>query len=125
MRAKPKRLTLDDGARIYLADCQSRGESPRTLEGKKSNLGAFLRWCDSQGITHCQDVEQATLELYRSYVSCYIDPRRRKKLDIATQRNRLTAVKIFLKRLHYHQLIQDNPVVYSYTPKPKLNSRRY
>ncbi len=57
------------------------------------------------------------LEDYRGYVSHYIDTRRRKRLDIASQRNRLTSVKVFLRRLHYLQLIETNPAEFFELPK--------
>lgn len=108
--------SLDEGLRFYLKDCVSRGESHRTIEGKRCNLQSFVGWCGDQDIHNCDELDQASLERYRGYVSTYYDPRRRKTLDIATQRNRLTAVRIFLRRLHYHQLMSHNPSAFFELP---------
>lgn len=102
------KLVLEEGLRFYLQDCRSRGEAELTVSGKLSNLSAFVRWCSTKNVSFCEEVEQSTLEWYRSYVNAYCDPRRRKKLDVATQRNRLTAVRLFFRRLHYHELISSN-----------------
>ena len=104
-----QRLGLTEAQSVYLADCSARGESVRTIEGKDSNLAAFIRWCGQHHIVYCQDLDRATLEWYRGYVSQYVDPHRHHKLDIATQRNRLTAIKVFLKRLQYLGLLERNP----------------
>jgi integrase/recombinase XerD len=106
---KEEPLGLTEALHYYLSDCEARGEAGRTVEGKRSNLGAFIRWCHQHHIERCQDLDQATLEWYRSYVSQYVDPHRHRKLDIATQRNRLTAIRVFLKRLQYLRLIACNP----------------
>lgn len=111
-----KQITFDKALAIYLEDCESRGETPRTVEGKACNLRAFIRWCKCGELKYCAQLDQSKLELYRSYVSLYIDPVRKKKLDITTQRNRLTAVKVFLRRLQYHQIIRDNPAAFFELP---------
>lgn len=109
-------LPLSAAVNRYLDDCQARGESERTVEVKQCNLGAFRRWCLEHHFRYCQDIHQAELEWYRSYVSQYVDPRRRKRLDIATQRNRLTAVKVFFHRLHYLHCISSNPAAFFELP---------
>lgn len=97
---------------IYLNDCADRGEAVRTVEGKRSQLNCFLRWCEQQRLADCEALSLPVLELYRHHVSCYVDTRRKKTLDITTQRNRLTAVKVFMHRLHYLQRISSNPAAY-------------
>lgn len=109
-------LSLNAALEIYLDDCADRGEAMRTVEGKRSQLNCFLRWCRQQHVSDCEDLSLPALELYRHHVSCHIDKRRKKPLDIATQRNRLTAVKVFLRRLHYLQRISTNPAAFFTLP---------
>ncbi len=109
-------ITLDKAVKRYLEDCTARGETPRTVEGKSCNLAAFIRWCHHHHLRHCEDVTEAQLEWYRSYVSHYVDSRRRKPLDIATQRNRLGAVKVFFRRLHFLHCISSNPAAFYELP---------
>ncbi len=116
MKRGAHNLTLEEGLQFYLNDCMSRGHSNKTVDGRRSSLGAFVRWCYEQNIRFVEEIEQATLELYRGYISSYYDPRRCKKLDIATQRSRLTAVRMLLRRLHYHQLIPSNAAAFFELP---------
>lgn len=116
MNGPGRSLPINEAVQLYLDDCRARGESSRTIEVKRCNLNAFERWCAEHHFHYCADIEQAELEWYRSYVSQYVDPRRRKRLDIATQRNRLTAVKVFFKRLHYLRCIYSNPAAFFELP---------
>ena len=109
-------LPIDRAIQVYLADCASRGESARTVEVKACSLGAFQLWCQSHSLSYCGDVTEGQLEWYRSYISQYVAPRRRKLLDIATQRNRLCAVKVFFRRLHYLHCISSNPAAFYELP---------
>lgn len=116
MTAAPHQMLLSVAVCRYLKDCQARGESQRTIEVKRCNLSAFQRWCDEHHFHFCDDINQAELEWYRSYVSQYVDQRRRKRLDIATQRNRLTAVKVLFQRLHFLHCISSNPAAFFELP---------
>lgn len=116
MKTTPHQLLLSVAVRRYLDDCQARGESHRTIEVKRCNLSAFTRWCEEHHYYYCEDIGQGELEWYRSYISQYVDPRRRKRLDIATQRNRLTAVKVLFQRLHFLQGISSNPAAFFELP---------
>lgn len=102
---------------FYLEDCLARGESQRTVEGKASSVGLFLRWCLTQDIRLPQDVSLQTFEAYRRYLHQYRQPFNGKPLDIATIRNRLTATKVFFKRLFYHEIIETNPAERLELPK--------
>lgn len=107
LRDKPKGMT--ECVDFYLDDCLARGQSDRTVEGKRSALKAFAAWCLSEGIRRPSRIAEADLEAYRRYLYGYRQPFTHKPLDIATQRNRLTAVKVFLGRLKRHGILKDNP----------------
>lgn len=109
-------LSIARAIQVYLNDCASRGESARTIELKTCSLGAFERWCQSHCLNDCTDIGEAQLEWYRSYTSQYVAPHRQKVLDIATQRNRLCAVKVFFRRLHYLHCISSNPAAFYELP---------
>lgn len=95
----------------------ARGESQRTVDGKASNVGLFLRWCFSQNIRLPEAVSLQTFEAYRRYLHQYRQPFNGKPLNIATIRNRLTATKVFFKRLFYHEIITVNPAERLELPK--------
>jgi len=100
-----KSHTLNQCRDYYLEDCMARGQSPRTLETKKSCLRFFVQWCERQGVTRARRVKPDHLEQYRLYVCRYHQPFNLRPLDMATQRNRLTAVKVFFRRLKRRGLI--------------------
>lgn len=102
-----KRMKLNECAARYLDDCEALGQSPRTLESKHSSIKLFVMWCDSLPIAFASQVLPCHLEQYRRYLCCYRQPFTGKPLGLATQRNRLTAVKVlfrYLKRNHINEM---------------------
>ena len=106
---RKRRLTLTKALGNYTEDCLARGQSPRTVEGKDYILKGFIRWCSGCSLLHPERVKEAHLELYRRYLHQYRRPFKDKPLDIATQRNRLTAVVMFFRRLKRDKLIPRDP----------------
>lgn len=75
---------------MYCEDCLARGQSVRTVEGKYGRLRRFLRWwCERSG-----PLDRATLRDYQGHLW------RDTRLDIATQRNHLTALRLLVRYLH-------------------------
>lgn len=106
-----RRYTLIQCRDFYLEDCMARGQSPRTLETKKSSLRFFIRWCGHAGVTRANRVKPDHLEQYRVHICRFRQPFNHRLLDIATQRNRLTAVKVFFRRLKKRGFISADPSV--------------
>lgn len=104
-----KALSLIRGMELHLEDCLARGQSPRTVSGKHYVLKWFIGWCASQGITAVGQVTIQVLEAYRKYLFQYRQPRTDKPLDIATQRNRLTDVVMYFRRLRKTGYIKVDP----------------
>lgn len=94
---------------FHLDDCQARGYSPRTIEGKVSALKCFEVWCLSKGLKRPDQLDRHLLDAYLRYLRSYRQPSNQQPLDMATVRNKLTGVKIYLDRLYYHELIPVNP----------------
>lgn len=92
---------------LYLLDCLARDESERTVEGKTSSLNMFMEWCIGEEITDVHSVDDLVLEQYRHYLRGYRFSRN-KSLDAATKYNRLTAVKVFIKRLFELRKVASN-----------------
>lgn len=109
MFSSNKPHTLNQCRDYYLEDCVARGQSLRTLETKKSSLRLFIRWCEQRGITRASRVKVKHLEQYRIHLYRYRQPLNHRPLDIATQRNRLTTVKVFFRRLKKHRFISSDP----------------
>lgn len=93
----------------YCEDCLARGQSDRTVEGKRSALNAFTGWCVGEDLRRANKVTEEALEGYRRFLHAYRRPFNRQPLDIATQRNRLTAVKVFMRWLKRWKVIATDP----------------
>ncbi len=95
--------------RFYLDACLARGQSPRTIETKQSALSFFIAWCLANKIKSPQKIDLNALEAYLQSLMKYRQPYKNKPLEPASIRNRLTAVKMFLKVLYQHSIIRENP----------------
>ncbi|HEX7965318.1 MAG TPA: tyrosine-type recombinase/integrase [Gammaproteobacteria bacterium] len=104
-----KALSLIRGLELHIEDCMARGQSTRTAEGKRYVLSGFIAWCLTQEITLVQQVTIQVLEAYRKYLFQYRQPNNKKPLDIATQRNRLTDVVMYFRRLRKTGYIRKDP----------------
>lgn len=93
----------------HATDALARDLSPRTVAGRKSNLNAFLRWCAERSLFKPEELTRPVLERYRRHLYYYRDTKNGKPLSVATQRNRLTAVKVFCRYLAREGVIQINP----------------
>tara|TARA_R110002072_G_scaffold33030_9_gene100272 strand:+ start:23674 stop:24681 length:1008 start_codon:yes stop_codon:yes gene_type:complete len=93
----------------YLSDCLACEQSPRTIEGKRSNLLFFHRWCVTSDITAIDKITLQDLEAFRHRVFSYQKQITLEPLDPATRRVKLTAVKVFLTRLYELEVLEKNP----------------
>jgi integrase/recombinase XerD len=109
MPKSPKPLSLIDGLEVHIEDCLARGQSPRTATGKRYVLKGFIAWCLAKNIRMVGRVTIQDLEEYRKYLFQYRQPRTDKPLDIASQRNRLTDVVMYFRRLRKTGYIKDDP----------------
>lgn len=112
-----KPQTLAGGVIFYVDDCEVRGLSPRTIEGKKCSLQAFEVWCQSMGVSKIAQVDLEVIEAYRAHLARYRQPGNGKPLEKATIRNRLTAVKVFFQRLYVRGVIGANRLQLMELPK--------
>lgn len=103
------KLLLANGVSSYLAYCRARGHSIRTLEGKRSALKRFSCWCSAKGISGWHQLKHSDLEEYRLALSIFPQPYSGFLLNIATQRNHLTALKLCTRHLFRVKLISADP----------------
>lgn len=117
MLNRPKPKTLVACMEWYLEDCLVKGLSPRTIEGKRSSLKAFTQWALSEDLKRPQQVGIDEIEAYQAYLSRYRQPISKQPLQKPTVRNRLTAVKVFFRRLQVRGMIKDNGLALMELPK--------
>lgn len=110
--------SISTAATLYINDCFARAQSKRTIEGKRSSVGLFEKWCLSQGVTTFGDIDNNVLEDYREYLSQYRSIHSSQLLQRSTQRNRLTAVVVFVRRLFKRFKIPNCPSDDFELPKP-------
>jgi integrase/recombinase XerD len=106
----------------YLEWIGTRGYAAMTVRGRGYDLGYFRQWCDDRGITSPQEVTQAVLERYQSFLH-YSQNKTKKgqKLSPKTQHLRLTTLQRFFQWLSKYNHISCNPA--SELVLPKLGSR--
>ena len=126
----PREGTLLELLPFYLNDCLVRDQSPRTVEGKRCSLQAFVQWCgtvpDPAPVIMPVEISEEVLEEYRVYLYDFRQPRNGKPLDVATRRRRLTDVKTWLKWLKRKKVIVDNTVDDFELPRvPRRLNHRY
>ena len=104
----------------YLEALSVTGYSASTVDSRRSTLGAFIGWCGERGIGEPGAVTPAAVARYQRHLYHYREPdgprpgrgRGRKPgqpLTLATQRNRLTALKVFCRWLVRERWIAYNP----------------
>ena len=87
-------LTLTMLTEQYLSALSVRGYSPRTLQGKRWEIGYFINYCRERDIHHAQEVDKALLLRYQQHVH----HRRKddgKPLAISTQRHRVGEIQLW------------------------------
>lgn len=105
----------------FAADCLARDYSARTVEARLCSLRAFVAWCEDRSLSRPQEVTVPVLERYRRALYHYRVPATGRPLSVATQRNRLTAVKVFFRYLARERVILYNPA--AELELPRLHKR--
>lgn len=100
----------------YLQSCLAQGQSHRTVEGKRGSLAAFLDWCELRGLEKPRQILRQHLTRYQRHLYHYRQPSG-KALSVATQRQRLTAVKTLFAWLVREEQIPHNPAGELQLPK--------
>ncbi|MGH8041997.1 MAG: site-specific tyrosine recombinase XerC [Rudaea sp.] len=92
----------------YLEATLVRGDSERTVEGRAAVLRRFLAWCGERGMDAPGQVTRDSVERYRRHLYYWRKPNGQ-PLTLATQRVRLTDVKMFFRWLTRERWIAYNP----------------
>ncbi|QTL36556.1 tyrosine-type recombinase/integrase [Pseudoalteromonas viridis] len=103
----PPDMALSGCIPFYLQLCSARGQSDKTVAAKASNLSLFSAWCEQHQVSSVMDIDLAICEHYQCFLNQY-RTRSGQRLCRGTIRNRLTAVKLFLRALFNRSLITDS-----------------
>ena len=102
----------------YKEHLQARGYATQSVQYKYASLGWFVDWCSERGIERIEAITRPILQRYQRYLY-YAISRSGKPLSVASQRNRLTAVRTWFQFLMRENLILYNPASELELPKPE------
>lgn len=77
---------------LYLTDREAE-VSQATLYSHSSRLGHFVRWCDQEGVTNCNDLTGRQLHEYRLW------RREEGDLETVTEKTQMDTLRVFVKWL--------------------------
>ncbi|RXE85939.1 tyrosine-type recombinase/integrase [Pseudoalteromonas sp. A757] len=117
----PQKLSLIAALQQYIEQCQLDELSPRTIEGKKSNLQLFVKWYIVNVGLFVSDLSVEGIKQFMKYLHIYHDPQSNKLIGKATRRNKVTAVRMFCLFLYRNELIEVNLAEKVQTPKAGKN----
>lgn len=92
----------------YLETSLAQGINLRTVENRSHTLNRFFLWCAERNLNHPHEITYPMLERYQRHLYHYRQ-KNGKPLSLATQRNRLTPIKLFFKWLTRERHILYNP----------------
>ncbi|HEN46731.1 MAG TPA: site-specific tyrosine recombinase XerC [Mizugakiibacter sp.] len=109
--------SLEAYALAYKEQLQARDYATQSVQYKYASLGWFIDWCHERGIDRIEQITRPILQRYQRYLY-YALSRSGKPLSVASQRNRLTAVRTWFRFLMRENLILYNPASELELPKP-------
>lgn len=114
-------LSLIVALQKHVEQCQLDELSPRTIEGKESNLRLFVKWYIVNVGLRVSDLSVEGIRQFMKYLHTYRDPQTKKLIGKATRRNKITAVRMFCLFLYRNELIEVNLAEKVQTPKAGKN----
>ncbi len=102
----------------YIEQMKARHYATQSVEYKRASLNWFVEWCHERGIDRIEQITRPILQRYQRHLYHAIS-RSGKPLSVASQRNRLTAVRTWFKFLMRENLILYNPASELELPKPE------
>jgi integrase/recombinase XerD len=110
-------LSLIQALTRYIDYCRLEEQSPRTIEGKQSNLRLFVSWYITNYDFDIADLNKDGINDYIAYLHDYRDPQTKKAITKATRRNKITAVRMFCRYLFEEDYLDVNFADKVRTPK--------
>lgn len=110
--------SLEAYALAYKEQLQAQHYATQSVQYKYAALTWFIEWCHERGIERIEQITRPVLQRYQRYLY-YAISRSGKPLSVASQRNRLTAVRTWFRFLMRENLILYNPASELELPKPE------
>ena len=110
--------SLESYAAVYKEQMLAQNYAPQTVQYKHASLRWFIEWCHERGIVQIEEITRPVLQRYQRYL-CTAIHRGGKPLSIASQRNRLAAVRTWFTFLMRENFLLYNPASELELPKPE------
>jgi integrase/recombinase XerD len=102
------RNSLYNQQQSFLRHLAEKNFTQATIKNRNDYLTAFILWCDDRALKTIQDITKPIIELYQRHLHNH-----RKKdnqpLSIASQKVRITSIKVWFKWLSKNNRILYNP----------------
>ena len=108
--------SLEAYALMYKEQLYAKNYAQQSVEYKFASLVWFIDWCHDRGIYRIEEITRPVLQRYQRHLFTAIS-RSGEPLSIASQRNRLTAVRTWFVFLMRENLILYNPASELELPK--------
>ncbi len=110
--------SLEAYALAYKEQLHAQHYAEQSVQYKHASITWFIEWCHERGIERIEQITRPVLQRYQRYLYHALS-RSGKPLSVASQRNRLTAVRTWFKFLMRENLILTNPASELELPKPE------
>lgn len=101
---------LIDCLDYYLDYCLSHDESEATITGKRCLLNRFILWCSLNDIEYIDEITLPVVEEYRLYARKNYKGKKGELIQSESLRNIITAVKVFIKRMYFSEILEHDPL---------------
>ena len=101
---------------MYKEQLYAKNYAQQRVEYKFASLGWFIEWCHDRGIYRIEEITRPVLQRYQRHLFT-AENRSGKPLSVASQRNRLTAVRTWFTFLMRENLLRYNPASELELPK--------
>ncbi len=108
--------SLEAYALSYKEHLHARNYAEQGVEYKFVTIGWFIEWCHERGIERIEEITRPVLQRYQRHLFTAVR-KNGKPLSIASQRNRLTAIRTWFVFLIRENLILYNPASELELPK--------
>ena len=108
--------SLEAYALAFKEQLQAKNYATQSVQYKYASLIWFIEWCHERGIERIEQITRPILQRYQRHLYFALS-RSGKPLSVASQRNRLTAVRTWFKFLMRENLILYNPASELELPK--------
>jgi len=109
---------VDAYANAYRLSLESKAYAAQSIAYRVASLKHFITWCEARGIVRIEGITRPVLQRYQRHLA-QVTGRGGRPLSIATQRNRLTAVRTWFTFLMRENMILYNPASALELPKPE------